>query len=97
MEMALVGLLFHLCIAIIWTFLFFALYERFKINKLNWGLAGIGYGIIVWIGMNEIVLPLSNTSPLPQSAMSIITGAVILMICIGLPISYGARKHYKGR
>jgi len=95
LEMILSGVIFHLCIAIIWTALFFTLYQRFKINKVNWALAGVVYGIVVWIGMNGIVLPLSNTNPLPHSASNIAIGIIILMLCIGLPISNSARKYFQ--
>jgi hypothetical protein len=93
-PMAMTGLIFHLCIAIIWTMLFFFAYERFKINTLNWMLSGVLYGMVVWVGMNKIVVPLSNTPPLQQSAAGMITGAIVLMVCIGLPVSYGAKKFF---
>jgi hypothetical protein len=94
-EMVFAGVIFHLCIAMIWTILFFSFYERFKIYALNWIAAGLWYGVVVWVCMNGIVVPLSNASPISHTALSVAIGVTVLMVCIGLPISYGAKKYFQ--
>ena len=59
-DIAALGLLFHFTIAIGWTTLFFVLYDKVRVLQLNKIYVGLGYGIVVWLGMNFIVLPLSN-------------------------------------
>lgn len=86
------GLVFHYAIAFAWTVLFFLIYPRMKFLKQNWLLTGAGYGAFIWIVMNLVVLPLSNV---PQSSFDLKTAAIgmlILMVCVGLPLSYLARR-----
>ena len=50
-------------------------------------LAGIMYGVIVWLAVNLIVLPLSNVSRVQVQLAPAIIGTIILICCIGLPIA----------
>lgn len=86
-EMVIAGLIFHMTIAMIWTIIFFFLYPLIRKTGLNKVVVGLLYGIVVWIGMNLVVVPLSNTPPVPQTFSGILKSAAILMVCIGLPIS----------
>lgn len=93
LPMALLGLFFHFIIAFSWTALFFLLYPRIKLLSKNKIIVGLGYGVVVWLMMNLVVLPIVNGSFQPFQLQSVI-GIVILMVCIGLPVSLGAGKHY---
>ena len=95
MAMTSFGVLFHLGIATIWTGLFFLFYKVFLRVTGNWLILGILYGIIVWIGMNLVVLPLSNTPPRTFSINNAVIGVLILIICVGIPVAYSAFKFYK--
>lgn len=86
-EMVMAGLIFHMIIAMIWAVIFYFIYPVIKKAGLNKIIVGILYGIFVWIGMNLIVVPLSNTPSIPQTVTGMLKGAAILMVCIGLPIS----------
>lgn len=55
-------------------------------------LAGIGYGLITYIVMNLIVLPLRFGAPLPPPALSIATQLGAHILLVGLPIAVIARK-----
>ncbi len=88
------GLLFHFFIAISWTFLFFMTYEKLKVLRMNKFYVGIGYGIFVWLGMNMIVLPLSNV---PASAYKLVPTLIMIgihMFVIGLSISFLADRYF---
>lgn len=93
LPMALLGLFFHYIIAFSWTALFFLLYPRIKLLSKNKIIVGLGYGVVVWLMMNLVVLPIVNGAFQPFQLQSVI-GIVILMVCIGLPVSWGAGKHY---
>jgi hypothetical protein len=98
-SIAVVGILFHYIIAFSWTILFFTVASRLNFLLKNWIVSGILYGIFVWIAMNFVVVPLSLV-PMksgPQEWSDILKGAVILVLCIGLPISYFARKYLSAR
>lgn len=91
LEMILFGVLFHYIIACIWTTLFFIIYPKIKI-RTSWLVAGLVYGIIVWCGMNLVVLPLSNTPPLNREWMQSLVGMLILIVAIGWPIAWNQKN-----
>jgi hypothetical protein len=93
-TMGLWGIFFHYLIATGWVVLFFVVYPRIKLLSRNKYITGLSYGIIVWVTMNLVVLPLSNVPPLVMNSESIIIGMIILMTCIGLPISIIVNRHY---
>ena len=95
LTMSLLGLIFHFVIAFIWAILFFLIYPYFnKLVKNKW-VAGILYGILVWIIMTRVVVPLSNTPKNPFKLSSAIIGVVTIIICIGIPISLIADHYYR--
>jgi hypothetical protein len=83
---AAVGLAFHYAIAFIWTVLFYAVARRVTAILRHVFPTGMLYGVFVWLVMNLIVVPLSNARHAPFTVRSVVTGAVILMFCVGLPI-----------
>lgn len=94
------GLLFHFLIAISFTFFFFFLAKMIpSLVKYPIPIAII-YGAFVWLFMRYIVLNYISTikiRPLEgrEVIINAIIGAVILMICIGLPNAFLARKYVR--
>jgi hypothetical protein len=95
-SMAIAGLASHYFIAFAWTLLFFILYPRIPLLARNRLLTGIGYGIVVWIIMNQLIVKFSNTPKGPFNLSSAIVNAVILCVAIGIPLSYLAYRHHYG-
>lgn len=94
-PMVLAGIGFHLVIAMGWTVLFFLAARQFEALRRNIIAAAIGYGIFVWILMNKVVLPLSRVQmPASVAWNSILIGATVLVVCIGLPDAIGARRYF---
>jgi uncharacterized membrane protein YagU involved in acid resistance len=91
-PMALLGLLIHFIIAYSWTTLFFLIYP--KLPNGSWIVYGLSYGVVVWLMMNLVVLPLTRITQRPFNLSSAAVGVIILMLMIGLPIAYQARKFY---
>ncbi|MBL7992677.1 MAG: hypothetical protein JNN25_14655 [Candidatus Kapabacteria bacterium] len=89
-----VGLLFHYCIALIWTILFFLAAAKLPVLVENVAVSGVLYAVFVWVVMSFVVLPLSNTPKSPFNPIQAAIGACILIVCIGLPIAYFARKYF---
>ena len=98
--LAILGLIVHFIIALSFTFFFFFLAKQIpSLVKYPVPIA-ILYGIFVWSAMRFLILPyLSRITPKPivgkEAIINAIIGAVILMICIGLPNVLLARKYLK--
>jgi hypothetical protein len=84
---AVLGLALHYLVALVWTLIFLLALRTVKGRFTNLFLVGMAYGIVVWVVMNLIVLPLSNVHHASFNLPQAIVGAVILMFCIGLPIA----------
>ncbi|HET9054603.1 MAG TPA: hypothetical protein VFM90_10535 [Cyclobacteriaceae bacterium] len=95
-TMALWGIVFHYSIAFGWAMLFFLLARKCLLLTKNWIISGVVYGVFVWLIMNLVVVPLSHVPVKadPKEWPDILTGVSILVICIGLPVSFAARKHH---
>lgn len=90
------GLLFHYCIALIWSCIFFLIYPKIAAMRRYPVATGLSYGLIIWCIMQLIILPLSNVPHGPVHLVSSLINIVILMVMIGLPLSFMARKYYAG-
>jgi len=95
--MAFVGLALHYLIAFLFSLFLFLVYPWVKSFLKNKILIGVLYGIFVWLVMNRIVLPLSNTAALPFKIKGAIIGCLILIFFIGLPIALIVDRHYSHR
>ena len=89
------GILFHFLIAYSFSVFFFLIYPHFHFLSKNRLLTGILYGCFVWCVMNLIVVPLSriNKFPTPDGKMFIQVG--ILVVAVGIPLSYLANWYYR--
>ena len=88
------GVLFHYFIAYSWTTLFFLLYPAIPFLRKNKYITAVLYGVFVWIVMNRVVIPLSKIQQGPFNIKGALTGAAILIVAIGLPVSILARRYY---
>ncbi|HWJ26310.1 MAG TPA: hypothetical protein VNS32_07185 [Flavisolibacter sp.] len=93
--MYILGLLLHYFIAFSFTIFFFLIFPKIKAMHKNLVLTGIMYGLFVWSVMNLIVVPLSQIGRRPFEPVSAIINMIILIICIGLPLSFMASGFYK--
>ena len=94
-SIAVWGLFFHFIVATGWTTLFFLLYSKISFFSSSKYIAGIVYGLFIWLMMNKVVVPLSNVNQ-PPFHFTIRTVIMILihMFIIGVPISYLANRYY---
>ncbi|MGX7666390.1 DUF1440 domain-containing protein [Flavobacterium pedocola] len=86
-EMILYGALLHFLIAISFAAFYYFIMNRiisFTNNKI---IKGLIYGLFIWGFMNLIILPLSNTPQFPLNFIGALKGIVIIILCVGLPIS----------
>lgn len=94
---AALGLFLHYVIATGWTLLFYLISRKLKVLVNQAIPSGLAYGVLVYVLMNFIVVPLSSVParrvgpPLSARALQV----AILMFCIGLPIALVVRKFAK--
>ncbi len=88
------GVVFHMGIALIFTTFFFLIYPRIRVYISNPVAIGLLYGLLIWVVMNRIILPISNAPVQPFNPVSAIIGMVVLMVLVGLPISLIVHRHY---
>lgn len=93
MRSAALGLLLHFFIATSWAALYLLASRRLPLSRHPW-ISGTLYGILVYIIMNYVVLPLSHIGlrPLPP-LIPFINGVGALIVCIGLPLAFIARRY----
>lgn len=94
-KYAALGLLFHYAIAMTWTALFFLASSKIRSAGDRRVITGILYGCVCWLVMNLVVLPLSNTPPIPFNLKSAMIGAAVLVVAVGLPVSFLAARFEK--
>jgi hypothetical protein len=89
---ALLGLLLHLLIATLWAALYVLASTKLPLAQRPL-MYGTIYGIVIYLAMNYIVLPLSHIGlrPLPPLP-ALINGVAALIVCVGIPIALIARK-----
>ena len=96
-KTAALGVGLHFLIATIWTVVFYAASRKLRFlleQPILWGLV---YGVIVWVFMNFVVLPLSAFPPsrTPPTLTGRLISLLIIMFCIGLPIAFIVRRFSK--
>ena len=91
------GIIFHYFIALIWTVIFFFIFIKFNLSPCCKYIYGLAYGILVWLVMNLIVVPLSNTPHHPFTFKGVLLGVLFLIFFIGLPVSLSYHKYYSGK
>ena len=83
------GVAIHYAIALTWTAIFYVAAMRAAFLMRRPIVSGLVYGLIVYLVMNFIVLPMTGV-PQPRAAITIaarINAVLALLFCIGIPIS----------
>jgi hypothetical protein len=94
-DMILAGFILHYAIAFSFTVFFFWLYPKVNVMSKNRIVTGVVYGLFVWALMNLVVVPLSNTVHRPFKIEGALINMGILIVCIGLPLSFIANAFFK--
>lgn len=92
-QAAILGLAFHFVIATGAATVFYLASRRWMFLVERPVLSGLLYGIVVYVFMNFIVLPLSRVARGPMTLSNTLIQVVILMLCIGLPIALIVRRY----
>jgi hypothetical protein len=92
-PMAGVGLLIHYCIATVWVCLFVLLAQRIAWMFRSAVAAGLLYGLVIYICMNFVVLPLFHRIVAVHVNAVFINAVLALVLCIGLPLALINRSY----
>jgi hypothetical protein len=90
------GVLFHYTIAFGWATAYFLAHPRIRRVLPNPIVSGLLYGVVVWLGMNLVVVPLSRLPAQTMTVRGVAIGVAILMVCVGLPIAIIADRSSPG-
>jgi uncharacterized membrane protein YagU involved in acid resistance len=94
---AALGLLAHWFIAFTAAAVFVATSQWFPFLLQDFVIAGVVYGIVVFLFMSQIVVPMSRRPPAPRSTAVIVTQLIIHILFVGLPISTAASHFLSSR
>ena len=60
-------------------------------------LLGIGYGLITYVVMNLVVVPMRFGTPLPPKTLSIVTQLFAHIVLVGIPMALIAARYLRRR
>lgn len=89
---AVLGLVVHYALMAIMVTIYVLAADRRPALKANPALWGVLYGLVTYVAMNLIVVPLRFHTPLPPSTLSICTQLFCHIVLVGLPTAFIARK-----
>jgi hypothetical protein len=90
------GIALHFFIAVSAAAVYYAASCQLEFLTEHFLVCGLFYGIAVYLVMNLIVLPLSALHAKdPLALVGTITGLLVHMFCVGLPISFIVRRYSK--
>lgn len=96
-SMIFLGAALHFLIAYCFTTAFFLLYPHVQFLRKNRLVTGIVYGLFIWMIMNLLVVPNSRINPPTFHLKDAAIAAAILIIAIGIPLSFLAYEFYFGK
>lgn len=93
LAMAALGLAIHYTITLFWCVLFLMAARRLSFLTSHAIASGLLYGVLIYILMNFVVLPLTRLPPRTHhlAPAVLINGVLALMLFMGLPIALIAR------
>ena len=92
-KTAALGMALHFLIAFTAATVFYAASRALTFMTSRPVLAGVCYGVAVYLFMYWIVMPLSNLHRRPFSASAAVIAILTHMVCVGLPISLVVRRY----
>ena len=92
---AALGMFLHLAIAFGAAAAYYVISRRWQLLVRRPILSGITYGVIVYVVMNQVVLPLSRVNLRPSPWAVVLAMVVVHMVCVGLPIAWTAARWHR--
>ena len=86
------GLLLHLVIAFSVATVFVEACTQIPLLARAYWISGVVYGVLVFVVMNLVVVPLSARPKRPASSLIIIVQFIVHVVFVGLPIAMAANR-----
>lgn len=86
------GLIFHMIIAVGWTAIFYLLFENISMFSKNRFPFGVTFGLFIWLVMNLVIVPLSDTPPQKAKSMLPLLTMIIIHMFLGYLMALYSRK-----
>jgi hypothetical protein len=93
-AMTLVGLAIHYCISLVWAAAYFFLFPYLPLLARNKWVSGILYGVVVWLLMNLLVLPLVTGRAYHFAWVSFLKNIGPMLVLFGPAIALVIRRYY---
>ena len=90
---ATLGVALHFLIAFTAATVYYLASRKLAFLRARPFLSGVLYGVAVYFFMNYVVLPLSRFPRGSFNLENLITGILIHMLCVGLPIAYAVQRY----
>ena len=94
---SLLGLLTHFVLMGVMVTVFMLASRRVRALTANPWLWGLAYGLITYVAMNLIVVPVRFGAPLPPSTRAIVTQLFAHVVLVGWPTALIARHYLRSR
>jgi uncharacterized membrane protein YagU involved in acid resistance len=82
------GLLLHYLIALVMASAYYAIARQWPQIRRRWIVAGLAYGLLLYLTMQFVVVPLSRAGSPPQDTLWITLSVVVHAVLVGMPIAY---------
>jgi hypothetical protein len=96
-AMIFAGIGYHYFIAFVVAAIYFFAYPKFSVLRDHKVIAGLIFGLGIWLVMNLLVLPNSNIPKGPFDAGLAIVGILWHTTLVGLPIALITSNHYNSK
>lgn len=87
---AIFGLGLHFMIALAMSFAYHAVARWWPLLRRRTFLCGTAYGLLLYVIMNKVVVPLSAAGPSPSDPLWIVLSLVVHALFVGYPIASSA-------
>jgi hypothetical protein len=89
---ATLGAFFHFFICVCAAGIYYLASRRFAFLRRRWALAGAIFGILVYVAMHYVIIPLSAIKPHPMKVENIIGELFSHVFFVGMVIAYAASR-----
>ena len=91
LRSAAVGAVAHYFIAVVLALIYVVATRIAPVMQRHWVALGLGFGAVVFLTMNFVVLPLTNVVETPVTLAFLVNGLIGHALLVGLPIARAAR------
>lgn len=91
------GLAVHFALVLVMVAVYVVVASRVPLLERHWLIAGVLYGLLLWLVMYWIVLPMRFGSPHPSNPAAIVRQLISHCVLVGVPIAYITARASRSR